>query len=291
MQSHVARDVDTLGYGSTLLVARRPAHQLIVFVHGFNGNALKTWKHFDESDQRCWGESDLLFVGYDSLRENVLSVVHRLSQFLDVIYPRLPDYYSSVFSRAIRAPGQDYRDLLLVGHSLGGVIIRRILAEAVKLWQDKSRPPDYQNLNTPSQLIEQLRPRVLDAKAMLFSPASEGFLPKGWLGVMSAVGVLRLSEIALRKAPSYTELKPHSALLANTKSWTESYCRDYGSQVNALRAQTIWANPDTVVQVEDYSTDRPSTSANGRTHADVCKPDHQYSTPWHFVEQNFGQCP
>ena len=61
------------------------------------------------------------------------------------------------------------------------------------------------------------RSMLLDATAYLFSPATEGFLPKGWIGVAKELGMLRIADVRLRKAPAYSEVQPNSALLRETR--------------------------------------------------------------------------
>ena len=66
-----------------------PARRLIVFVHGFGGSAVKTWRAFYEGQDayQWWRESDLVFFGYRSLRDEVGYSVSALREWLRSAYP------------------------------------------------------------------------------------------------------------------------------------------------------------------------------------------------------------
>ena len=273
MEGHVPKQVEALGHGSVLYVSTQSATRLVVFVHGFHGRAVETWREFNvPADRAWWGETDMLFVGYDSMKENTLSVVHRLMSVLPQLFPMLPAAMTLALGARIRPEDARYRELVLVGHSLGGVIVRRLLAETAREWDVDGAPAGA------------ARPLVLDATAYLFSPASEGFLPKGWIGVAKELGMLRIADVRLRKAPAYSEVQPNSALLRETRKTTKRLVKIHGKQLDSLRASILWANPDAVVQVENYPTDRRSRSVDNSSHVKICKPGPAYQAPWDFVE-------
>ncbi len=211
----------------------------------------------------------MLFVGYKSTRDNITSVADRLRR-------KLPDFYPIPFPPAMNvkgvAPRDDvstpYEELILVGHSLGGLVIRCALVDAAQHWVNE----------TPGTAL----PILLSAQTRLFSPASAGFRPAGFLALAEALGWLRGAEIRLRMSSAYTDLQPGSSTLVGTKERTEELCRT--SQVPALRARILWANPDDVVMAEWYSTDAFRDSEDGQSHLTVCKPDDNYPRPWQFVE-------
>ena len=61
-------------FRSPAIVSSPP--QLVIFVHGFNGRAVKTWRDFADGTNQTpwWSEADLIFVGYDSLRREINGV-------------------------------------------------------------------------------------------------------------------------------------------------------------------------------------------------------------------------
>ncbi len=69
-------------------LSQRPVTRLVVFVHGFRGRAVGTWREFPDVQGRGWWEdADLLFIGYDSTRENITGVADRLRAGLERFYP------------------------------------------------------------------------------------------------------------------------------------------------------------------------------------------------------------
>ncbi len=253
-----------------------PPKRLIVFVHGFYGSAGKTWSYFQDGDRTrpWWRESDLLFVGYDSARDEVAGVAYELRDRLPEFYPFLPPRVTSFDGIRFRdGDAKAYSELHIVGHSLGGVIVRYALLELASQW-----------LNEREIEPNTVRPALLDAQLCLFSPASAGFRPGGKLGLLRSTQAWRIVEMHLRKSTAYTDLDPESKLLANLRQGTESlYVRDRVA-FSALSAKVAWARPDNIVRAENYRTDRLSASVKGASHRGVCKPTLNYDTPWRFVE-------
>lgn len=273
-ETHAPFDVSDLGsdfYKSQLYVSQQRARRLIVFVHGFGGQAVSTWKNFQQSGSlgEWWQEADMLFLGYESTKVNVTSVA-------DLLIDELPKFYPQPFSPAMNVGGvpardevEPYEELFLVGHSLGGLILRRALKQATQQWI----------LSGPGTPM----PAILDAQMRLFSPASAGFRPAGFIGFLRALtGVWGLAELRLRMSSAYWDLQPDSSLIVDTRRETEELFARTG--LTALQARILWANPDNVVRAEEYAIDPYRNSAHGRNHITVCKPDGSYVRPWLFVE-------
>lgn len=260
----------------TLFLSSIEPVRLVVFVHGFGGRAVRTWKEFELSGQTraWWRESDMLFVGYESRKERpgetAAWIRHRLPDF----YPLLPPGIAMHDEAGARDTATNpYRELVLVGHSLGGFILRLALLQQARSWlfQDREVEP-----NAP-------RPPLLDATLRLFSPASAGFQPAGLLAILTCV--FSAGMVALNGSPAFTALQPGSALLFGTREDTETLISRYREELAALRAHIMWARPEQVVEREGYQTDYEADSLIPvRNHADVCKPHFGYEQPWNFVE-------
>ena len=250
--------------------------RLLVFVHGFRGRSMESWTEFPTSHSigEWWRESDLLFVGYDSVRETITGVAARLRSELPRFYPNLPDELVVAGGVPLREPSAAYEQLLLIGHSLGGLVVRRALADAAQEWLD------HRAVNPAAS-----KPALLDAQVRLFSPASAGFQPAGRLGLLKASPGWSGINMYLRYSSAYSDLQPGSTLLTGTRSRTEQLVWSNGTEFQALRAGILWANPEDVVISERYDTDFVEAVADGTNHRGVCKPSSSYRTPWVFVER------
>jgi pimeloyl-ACP methyl ester carboxylesterase len=260
--------------GSFLYVSHHVAvRRLVVFVHGFMGKAIRTWRAFPAvPDREWWHESDMLFFSYRSTKDTITGVAARLRRVLPAFYP-LPN--PRLVSLGGVAPRDDttspYVELVLVAHSLGGVIVRRALCDAAEDWNDQRMLG-----NVP-------KPFLLDAKLRLFSPASAGFRAAGFLGMMRATSKWDAIEMFVRRAPAYSDLQPGSKTLVTTQRRTEALARD--PDFGAQRARILWASPDNVVASERYDTDYVDLTSDGHSHSTVCKPSYpEYEAPWTFVE-------
>lgn len=262
--------------GWVLYLSPDQPQRLVTFVHGFRGQAIAAWHEFSQSGDvgPWWRESDLLFVGYDSIKENITAVADRLRRELPVLFPRLPDdlaQIGDVGPRDVRAA--TYNELVLVGHSLGGLIVRRALADCAQEWLDQ---------RTHSHDVP--RPHLLSATTRLFSPASSGFRAAGPLGLLQATPGWWAVNLILRRSSAFTDLQPGSELLRATQRRTETLVKQHTQELGALRPSILWANPDDIVLTERYDTDPVAFSVDGKSHSQVCKPAAGYESPWVFVE-------
>ncbi len=256
------------------LTDRQPK-RLVAFVHGFRGDALGSWNEFPHVSPNVWWEtSDLLFVGYDSGRDTITGVAKRICRELPRFFPHLPDDLLEVNGERVRpSASEPYDELVLAGHSLGGVVVRRVMMDVAQDWLDALTIDPA----TP-------RPPLLDARVRLFSPASAGFQPAGPLGLLRASPVWPIVNLVLRYGPAYSELQAGSETLRMTRELTETLYARRPMDLQALRASILWANPDRVVITQRYSTDLVDDAVDGTTHGSVCKPRSDFPVPWTFVE-------
>lgn len=254
-------------------VANEGAKRLIVFVHGFLGNSRGTWGQFAHLDEASewWRAADLVFVSYDSVRDNITAVADRTRRYIGDFYPAPHGALLACDDAAVREqPAAAYAELIAVGHSLGGLVLRRAIVDAVQDWVDTRETPAPR------------RSPLVEAQLRLFSPASAGFRAAGLLGLIQAGGLWPGVELWLRQSSAYIDLQQNSPLLRDTRRRTEALRRDRDAA--ALPARIAWANPDNVVLSERYDTDPPSYSVDGRSHVSVCKAAPDYTVPWTFVE-------
>jgi alpha-beta hydrolase superfamily lysophospholipase len=217
----------------------------------------------------------MLFVGYDSRRDGIRGPAARLRKHLPHLYPHLPDRFLVASGERLRPRAvEPYRELFLVGHSLGGVVVRAALLESARLW-----------LEGRSDGRTVPRPVLLDAEVRLFSPASAGVRFGGVAGMLRATGIWAGIEMYLRRSPAYSDLQPDSEVLKDLRKQTEEHAAAYGADLGALSARIAWANPDYVVLAIDYKSDHVGEVVDGTRHATVCKPTPAFATPQVFVER------
>ncbi len=216
----------------------------------------------------------MLFVAYESLSERPRQTATWLRQRLEDFYPFLPAGVLQKRGAMVRqSQALPYDELILVGHSLGGVVLRLALHQQAKIWLSEERAID------PAAP----RPPLLEAQVRLFSPASAGFQPTGLPALLTCL--LTVGKFAWAMSPAYTSLKAGSDLLTSTRAHTEALVEEHGADLAALRARIVWARPETVVEPDGYETDYEADSLlPERNHVQVCKPHDGYEEPRRFVE-------
>ncbi len=228
--------------------ARGEADRCVIFVHGYGGRAVTTWGDFPllATTDPAFAKADLLFLGYDSL----LAAAYSTS----VLLPAVDAFVTATSnSKAIGRPprGNDfkYKKILLVGHSLGGALVRDVAVTAA--YGEKSW--------------------VQDVRLVLFAPAHKGAillriaaLASGFTraaGTIAALGVW--------KSPALEDLRPGSDYLTNLQARSASL----GRHSAAAAAFVAHAADDRVVYANSFSQFDAATSAYGDVgHRGCCKP-------------------
>ena len=270
----------------------------IIFVHGFKGHPLKTWGKLPDmacaDESHFWKRADLYFLSYKAEKLHVDDSAHRLSKYVSSIFPNPPvpmferplnkyDWTLSLVPRLpvvrIRPGPYTYSKLYLVGHSLGGLIIRRFVADAL---QPFASTPEI----TPST-------PVLTAKIRLFAPAHLGFLPSGWTGaafnVSQQMMIGRILEAGMYRYRAYAHLHPKSRDITDVRRITESLACLYPS-VESLSAHLLWGEEEEIVDSGRYTCDLAINEhyEPQKAHKDICKPTSVYRLPLEFIERGIA---
>src|ERR1035437_5697759 len=201
MACHVKRNVSG-GPSYAFVSDSNSVDTAIVYVHGFLGHAQSTWEqlqyYVDRLDNEPFRDVDLFFYDYPAEDNFVHLSVPSLRAFLNQIFPLPPPELLEVHFRDLDWRLTDdpevitlrehrpYSRLVLVGHSLGAVVIRRLVADEALT--------AHANRTTPSGLEAE---RLLDSELVLMAPAHLGFQPTGRTALFQ---ILPFSAFVLRSA-------------------------------------------------------------------------------------------
>jgi hypothetical protein len=278
---------------ATGLQARRAA----VFVHGFGGHATTTWSRTKELivGNDAWRDTDAYFVGYDSTTDAVGLSVAYISRFIRTICPVPPN---SVFSTVVSPPETQpdraqlvqrrgevefylrgdvtrYESVDLIGHSLGGVVLR---AAILDLLRKAIAAVGQENIASMPEMYAM----PLTANLRLFAPAQGGVRLSGRKGAaLRLLGFKQIVDVFHGRSPSFQELSPGSPLLAAIRDDTNHFADQYPT-VSILRARVVWAHHDEVVSASPFRYDASYWLA-GTTHTSVCKPTAEFLEPLTFA--------
>jgi pimeloyl-ACP methyl ester carboxylesterase len=265
-----------------------PAETAVVFAHGFLGDAYGSWVDFQTRIDResWWARVDLYFVQYDSFGDSVsggADVLFKLVEFLEkppahwfeVPEESMPPMIRESLGRfRLRSEATNYQQLVLVGHSQGGVVLREMI-----LRHARSYVAQLENATSASVPV----PRILEAALRLFAPAISGARPAGLVGIaMRILGVGGLARLMLSFSPSYAELLPQGGVVGDLRAKTEMLAKRFPA-VNAFRADVLWAEHDNIVIDREYFSDRNHGRVAGEHHQSVCKPRLGYRRPLDLV--------
>ena len=271
----------------------REVTRAVVFVHRYSGKAKSTWTDFlslvdDDTVAGPWWEtSDLFFYHYfwrsmfRRVEENALD----LFNFLHDVFPKPPQALFNGGQTTLRR-GFQYCDLTLVGHSEGGVLIRKAILEAadqdarLRAW--RRSPPAKRPAITPQP------DGILVANLRLFAPALGGEALAGMPGVIASLPVI---SSALHMSAAKLDLAPGATAITSARQYTDEWSEQV--DLECFKAHIVWADHDSIVDPEKYRDDIQCTRRpKGTNHSSVCKPTVTYPFPVKFVERGvkYGKC-
>jgi alpha-beta hydrolase superfamily lysophospholipase len=260
---YLKSSISTHGVKSEAFWAVRPRRIAIVFLHGFSGESMKTWVDFPSlavADQRARGV-DLLFFGYDGLftQAGVSSML--FLNFMRALTVTPATIFPNFIGRE-RWPG--YQHLVLVSHSLGAVIARRAIVDAIRAgdaWPDLAR-------------------------LVLFAPAHNGAYAAGlassYLSSGQGWSLGGLASLLIRyKIPLFEDLKNDSTVIQSLKQDTAA--EQAKAPRPSLTAHSVtWAQSENVVINAQFLSD-PLPTVLQTNHSNVCKPNARFREPLDFV--------
>lgn len=264
----------------------------VIFVHGFSGSAGDTWTNFigmvDDAGQASvwWRNIDLYFFDYHwaSIFRQVAENTRTLRDFVETIWPT-PQQPLQTFFGELKRRDFAYEELTLVGHSEGGLLVRKLILNAAKI---DERLEEYRLEAKTAESAEPPPEGILKADLRLFAPAIAGESLSGILGIIAALPFV--SSIT-RGSAAKSSMSAESVSVSGTRGATEeltSYLK-----MSCFRAHILWADRDGIVLSEEYRRDHVCAHPpRGTEHDTICKPKVHYVTPMTFIEKGVvnGQC-
>jgi pimeloyl-ACP methyl ester carboxylesterase len=250
----------------------------VVFVHGFLGDPHDTFYGFQDmiesrsSADAHWLKRDLFFFTYKSTRNNIETSAGELLSFLDKIFPTPPDELLSLSPlqlmpkslSSLNSPPRTYGRLVLVGHSEGGLVIRK--AAILKRVLTGSNP-------------------ISKAKLALFAPAISGVNPSRFWGMLLELRPINWFALPFLKGSlAYRDMS--TPLYYNDVMNKTVKARETHPGHTALWAQMRFgADEDVVTPVEWPDDDKEEPEEPGKDHLSICKPKGSYDRPLTFVSR------
>lgn len=263
----------------------------VVFVHGFSGDAKSTWADFlslveDKATSRWWETADLYFLNYwwDSIFQRIPKNTNTFRRFLEYVFPKPPQELFEAAEMSLR-PSFEYKELTLVGHSEGGLIVRKVILDVA----DMDVRLDLYMRNRLLTPMNEPDPEGIEvAKLRLFAPALGGEALTGLPGIITHSAIIAPF---LHASAAKSGLSETSSSVTTARSSTDRYTDHLA--MGCFRAHILWADNDAIVNGERYRKD-PVCSNNppGTSHVTVCKPNGKYQRPLTFVEKGVvnGKC-
>jgi hypothetical protein len=267
-QSHTEHLIYDLARDSFALLSNdRDAKRLVVFVHGFGGHPSTTWGDFPIviGAEKSWARTDAIFYAYshasklDSIQNNTADFL----RFLQLVYPTLRVLHDSD-GELVRT----YDELILVGHSEGGVLIREAVSKVV------------------SAPLHRLK-SIVNSRLSLFAPAHFGFSPVGITGALLTLGLIgAIKRFAVALSPAATEMEEKVYLEGLRDIIKFQYGAD--PSIKALSAHVLYGRDEKTVVRMYMPQDCCHDPEPERDHTGICKPTFAYLRPLQIVD---GDCP
>ncbi len=254
--NHTTTIAITHGVNSQGFFSFEKPESLVLFVHGFGGNALGTWNNFptfilnDNHFQKC----DVIFYGYNTFSGQAGDHASQLYDFLCLLEKPLSNY---ILPANQQLPERNYKRIYLVAHSLGAVLVRQ------------------------AQLLAHVAGNdwVHNTVLALFAPAHNGAKIIS-LAMESLPGLSKLVGIFAKfKYPILNDLDSEADGILNDIKVKTQELQNHGEGEFSKAKLVVYAKGDKVVRNIPYLNDAPPKVIEGKIHTSVCKPKDEYVNP------------
>lgn len=257
---------------SRALISMLPSpSRAIIFVHGWAGTAGDTWEAFPQGLRKLTA-TDCLWLNYPTVDHSVAFCAATLRMFIGdllrrpfdtIVNPSLP------FGVASRERRMTYEKVILVGHSMGAVVIRRALLD----------------LELNDDLTQEDRDKI---SLLFFAPAHKGssipLMIASGIGLDFLPGAQLVSNALALWYRSLQDLKEGSQCLTGLEQDSRLVREERRTGTEYLRAHVYHAQGDKVVVQETFDRDHPVRPILKRNHRNICKPDDEYSEALEALE-------
>jgi len=309
-QTHQKVPLAGIPEGYALLSNHKGKNIAIVFVHGFGGHPLKTWLYFQCMIQSLAVEypwfrnSDLYFYGYTNFDKLPQANATDCLKFIRRVFPSPSRNLFEFDTNSSPSPSVEnrqalieatyslvppsYEHLVLVGHSVGGVILR------IGLWQEFKRAKTMTRHSKgqlyPDPKLDQRflkREKMLGADLCLFAPAHIGTSKSSVLSIITdlieGIPVVGkpLAALLESRVPVAPTLRGANPILNDVRKWTEEYSEKH-PDIHSLRARVLWGR-ERLLEAWEFKFDYPVEYVTNKGHVAVCKPSPSYTKPIDFL--------
>ena len=284
-------------YKSYARLAPASVDTAVVFVHGFGGSPTGTWRFFhnlvDEysTDYPWWTRSDLIFYSYESRKTPIGKNAQRLGEFLSFVLDSgvsrkigVADVFplKNDKTETLEWGQADYKNLVLVGHSEGAVLIRRLILDRFLAIKKDATAHAAETGKTREQYVDDASKLdvILNGRLRLFAPACLGTNFSALVGFATSLSSL----VAAIGASSLVrnELLAGSPILNAIECGTKDAFNSLG-RMNGLAARNLFGVPDQIVYAKGYDEIDETEYEEGKDHFTICKPSYVYKRPLTFV--------
>jgi pimeloyl-ACP methyl ester carboxylesterase len=255
---------------SYAVLARKPTGKAVVFIHGYNGDALTTWAQFHKilPETPEFVGCDFFFYGHDGLSGTTTASATVFCQFLHRLFTATLSITNPILSNASARPnGFTYSKVILAAHSLGAVICRWALLFARRKQLAGDKQHDWMDKTA----------MVLYAPAHMGAGVSELILELGigsgpWSTILRylGLGVKYVSPLIDElRVDSSGSLSPDLQRLHDETTGALAQ----GNSDYLIAKQVVIAGRDRVVKNRQFAQDPwPPHAFPNANHSSVCKP-------------------
>lgn len=237
---------------SAVYFSVRKAETIIFFIHGYDGHVTDTWADFigifhELPEAKL---ADIIYLSYD-----FRSSPHLSAAVLYAAIKRIMISKNMPTPPGLTRKSSQYKNILFVSHSLGGILSRLIVIDAIKE-------------NQPwSKLVKQIMFAPAHCGARFQKLFCRNDEPATWL------------KIFFYRKPVLEDLMPGSDFLVDFLELAESHLQSH-SEITATAV--IHGSGDHVIAVGRFLND-PIPIVFQKKHENVCKPNTKFRDPAKIV--------